>query len=141
MNFNEVLELVKTVSGSELTSFEYEEGNQKIVMHAGSGENTTGANVAAVENKATMVTTTSSAIIAGNQVVSPLVGRFYAAPSEEAEPYVKVGDTVKAGQVLAIVEAMKLMNEIESDFDGVVQEILVQDGEAVEYGQPLFVLL
>ena len=60
------------------------------------------------------------------------------APSEDAEPYVRVGDTVKKGQTLAIVEAMKLMNEIESDYDGVVTEVLVQNGEPVEYGQPLF---
>lgn len=74
----------------------------------------------------------------GRIVASPLVGTFYRAPAEDAEPFVSVGDSVKKGQVLAIVEAMKLMNEIESDFDGVVTKILVQDGEPVEYGQPLF---
>ena len=74
----------------------------------------------------------------GNLVKSPLVGTFYAAPSEDAEPFIKVGDTVKKGQTLAIVEAMKLMNEIESEFDGVVTEILVENEENVEYGQPLF---
>ncbi|HJA81055.1 MAG TPA: acetyl-CoA carboxylase biotin carboxyl carrier protein [Candidatus Mediterraneibacter intestinipullorum] len=77
---------------------------------------------------------------AGKVVKSPLVGTFYAAPAEDAEPFVKVGDSVKEGQVLAIVEAMKLMNEIESDFTGTVAEILVENGEAVEYGQPLFVI-
>ena len=80
------------------------------------------------------------ALPAGNVVKSPLVGTFYAAPSEDAEPFVKVGDSVKEGQVLAIVEAMKLMNEIESDFAGTVAEILVENGEGVEYGQPLFVI-
>ena len=74
----------------------------------------------------------------GNVVKSPLVGTFYAAPSEDAQPFVKVGDTVKKGQTLAIVEAMKLMNEIESEFDGVVTEILVENEDNVEYGQPLF---
>ena len=78
--------------------------------------------------------------LAGKVVKSPLVGTFYAAPAEDAEPFVKVGDSVKEGQVLAIVEAMKLMNEIESDFTGTVKEILVENGEAVEYGQPLFVI-
>ena len=76
----------------------------------------------------------------GNVVKSPLVGTFYAAPAEDADPFVKVGDSVKEGQVLAIVEAMKLMNEIESDFTGTVTEILVENGQAVEYGQPLFVI-
>ena len=63
---------------------------------------------------------------------------FYAAPSEDAQPFVKVVDTVKKGQTLAIVEAMKLMNEIESEFDGEIAEILVENGQPVEYGQPLF---
>ena len=69
---------------------------------------------------------------------SPLVGTFYAAPSEDADPFVKIGDKVKKGQVLAIVEAMKLMKDIESDFDGEIAEIYVENGQPVEYGQPLF---
>ena len=71
-------------------------------------------------------------------VVSPLVGTFYSSASPEAESFVKVGDTVKKGQVLGIVEAMKLMNEIESEYDGVVEEVMVGNEEVVEYGQPLF---
>ena len=74
----------------------------------------------------------------GYLVKSPLVGTFYAAPAEDAEPYVAVGDQVKKGQIVAIVEAMKLMNDIDCDFDGTVAEILVENGEMVEYGQPLF---
>ena len=74
----------------------------------------------------------------GMLIKSPLVGTFYAAPAEDADPFVSVGDQVKKGQTLAIVEAMKLMNEIESDFDGKVAEIYVENGQAVEYGQPLF---
>ena len=77
----------------------------------------------------------------GNLVKSPLVGVFYAAPAEDAPPFVKVGDHVTAGQTLAIVEAMKLMNEIESDFSGTIAEVLVENGQAVEYGQPLFRLV
>ena len=73
----------------------------------------------------------------GTDVVSPIVGVFYAAPSPESEPFVKVGDRVEAGQVIGIVEAMKLMNEIESDVSGIVVEICVQNGDGVEYGQPL----
>lgn len=74
----------------------------------------------------------------GRIVESPLVGTFYAAPSEDAAPFVAVGDTVKKGQTLAIIEAMKLMNEIESEYDGTVAEILAENGKPVEYGQPLF---
>ncbi|MEI3413066.1 MAG: biotin/lipoyl-containing protein [Blautia sp.] len=68
----------------------------------------------------------------------PSCWNFYAAPSEDAPAFVKTGDKVKKGQVLAIVEAMKLMNDIESDFDGEIAEIYVENGQPVEYGQPLF---
>lgn len=71
-------------------------------------------------------------------VSSPLVGTFYRAPSPEAEPFVDVGSRVRKGQTLCIVEAMKLMNQIESEVDGTIVEILVENGAAVEYGQPLF---
>jgi acetyl-CoA carboxylase biotin carboxyl carrier protein len=71
-------------------------------------------------------------------ITSPLVGTFYSAPSPEADPFVQVGDTVKKGQVLGIIEAMKLMNEIESEYDGVVEAVLVENENVVEYGQPLF---
>ena len=74
----------------------------------------------------------------GEVVTSPLVGTYYEAPAEDAEAFVKVGDCVKKGQTLAIIEAMKLMNEIESEYDGVIKEIMVKNGQPVEYGQPLF---
>ena len=73
-------------------------------------------------------------------VTSPLVGTFYNASSPDAAPFVQAGDTVKKGQVLGIIEAMKLMNEIESEYDGVVKEILIENGQMAEYGQPLFVI-
>ncbi|AXE93597.1 acetyl-CoA carboxylase biotin carboxyl carrier protein [Paraburkholderia sp. DD10] len=76
----------------------------------------------------------------GHVVTSPMVGTFYRAPSPGADPFVQVGDTVKEGQTICIIEAMKLLNEIESDASGVVKEILVENGQAVEYGQPLFVV-
>jgi acetyl-CoA carboxylase biotin carboxyl carrier protein len=71
-------------------------------------------------------------------VTSPIVGTFYTAPSPEAEPFVRVGDRVRKGQVLCIVEAMKLMNEIESDVDGQIAEIHPKNGQPVEFGEPLF---
>ena len=76
----------------------------------------------------------------GHIVTSPMVDSFYRAPSPGADPFIQVGDTVKEGQTLCIIEAMKLLNEIESDKAGVVKEILVENGQAVEYGQPLFVI-
>lgn len=73
-----------------------------------------------------------------NIVKSPMVGTFYLKPSPDSEPYVQVGQKVKKGDTLCIIEAMKLMNEIESEFDGEIAEILLKDGEMVEYGKPLF---
>ena len=73
-------------------------------------------------------------------IKSPMVGTFYSKPSPEAEAYVEVGKRVQKGDVLCIIEAMKLMNEIESEFDGEIKEVLVKDGEMVEYGKPLFII-
>ena len=166
MDYQQILELVKEVSKAGLTNFEYTEGNiriamscpqpeEKIVVPASNialqeaigvgvnGVNSVSSNGVNVAGTTTTAATQSQEAEAveekgGNLVKSPLVGTFYAAPSEDAEPFVKVGDTVKKGQTLAIVEAMKLMNEIESEFDGVVTEILVENEDNVEYGQPLF---
>ena len=77
---------------------------------------------------------------AGKAIKAPLVGTFYAAPSPDQPPFVRVGDTVKKGDVVLIIESMKLMNEVTSDVEGVVQEILVKNGDAVEYDQPLMIL-
>ena len=73
----------------------------------------------------------------GTPITSPMVGAFYAAPAPGAKPFVKVGDVISAGQVVCIVEAMKLMNEIESDVSGKITQICVEDGQSVEYGQVL----
>ncbi|HYW34717.1 MAG TPA: acetyl-CoA carboxylase biotin carboxyl carrier protein [Balneolaceae bacterium] len=77
---------------------------------------------------------------AGNLVKSPIVGTFYRSPSPEDEPFVQLGDQIEKGETICIVEAMKIMNEIESEFSGEVKKILVEDGEAVEFEQPLFVV-
>lgn len=158
MKVEQVLELVKAVSDSELTEFKYEEDGVKLSLKKTSDKNVqvpapaapmaapviapavmpAGAEAQAAEAAAPAEGENDKS--AGNVVKSPLVGTFYAAPAEDAEPYVKVGDSVKEGQVLAIVEAMKLMNEIESDFTGTVKEILVENGQGVEFGQPLFVI-
>ena len=77
---------------------------------------------------------------AGQIVKSPMVGTFYRSPSPEAKPFVEVGQTVKSGETLCIIEAMKLLNEIEAEVGGTIREILVENGQAVEYGQALFVI-
>mgnify|MGYP005751826803 FL=1 len=165
MKVEQILQLIQAVSDSELTEFKYEEDGVKLSLKKAGDKivqvQTPAVVPAAVQAAPAVIPAAVSAaapapaaevqaagsaadvnetIPAGNIVKSPLVGTFYAAPAEDAEPFVKVGDSVKEGQVLAIVEAMKLMNEIESDFTGTVAEILVENGEAVEYGQPLFVI-
>lgn len=76
----------------------------------------------------------------GNMVKSPIVGTFYSSPSPDKPPFVKIGDTVKKGDVIMIIESMKLMNEVQSDFDGKVLDILVENGQAVEYDQPIMII-
>lgn len=76
----------------------------------------------------------------GNIVKSPIVGTYYRSPSPDKPPFVKVGDKVKKGDVIMIIESMKLMNEVQSEFDGVVERILVTDGQAVEFDQPIMII-
>lgn len=159
MDIEQMIRLVNTVSASNLTEFSYEESGMTVRLEKKQGKTVIYQNMAPME-AATGISPVSAkesvpkAGMAeestqpqaekdgaeGKVITSPLVGVFYAAPAEDAEAFVQVGDTVKKGQVLAIVEAMKLMNEIESDYDGTIAEILVENGQAVEYGQPLFKL-
>ena len=85
-------------------------------------------------------TPAAATAISGDTIDSPMVGTYYAAPSPDSAPFVKVGDTVKKGQAIAVLEAMKIMNELEAEFDCKILDILVADGQAVEYDMPLFVV-
>ena len=145
MDYDKIKELIEAVSKSNLTRFEVEEGGLKISMRTDKDSKNivvAASQTAAATVAEPMVQTAAVPQVeetAGSMVVkSPLVGTFYCAPNVDAKPYVQVGDVVKKGQVLGIVEAMKLMNEIESEYDGVVEAILVNNEEVVEYGQPLF---
>ena len=82
----------------------------------------------------------ATAAPAGHVVKSPMVGTFYRSPAPGSKPFVEVGQTIKTGDTVCIIEAMKLLNEIEADGDGVIKEILVENGQPVEYGQPLFII-
>ena len=139
MEFDKIVKLIHAVGKSGLSEFSFEEGALKISMRGGEKQGKTVEFLPkAVEIKEEIKEKPTA--ITGKIVKSPLVGTFYAAPSPEAETFVKKGDTVKKGQVLGIVEAMKLMNEIESEYDGVVEDILIGNEDTVEYGQPLFVI-
>ena len=134
MEFENLLRLVDCVSNSGLDSFYYEQNGTKIKLKKSRGAVRKGAPVTVEAEPEVSLESSSSkgANLKGAAIKSPLVGVFYAAPSEGAEPFVVPGDRVKKGQTLGIVEAMKLMNEIESDCDGVVTEICVRNGDMVE---------
>ena len=143
MEIEKLIKLIQTVSESELTGFRYEEKGMKLHLTKKQEK-----IAAVVKEEAAYIKHEPAAgeeenrktvkEPSGSLVESPLVGTFYAAPSEEAAPFVSVGDTVKKGQVLGIIEAMKLMNEIESEYDGVIEAVLISNEQVVEYGQPLF---
>lgn len=136
MEMENLLKLIDKVSGSKINEFSYEEGSLKLYLKKEAQE----VIVKEVENHTVATPAKEKAVTEGNVMKSPLVGTFYNSPSPDAEAFVKVGDTVKKGQVLGIIEAMKLMNEIECEFDGTLEEILVDNETMVEYGQPLFVI-
>lgn len=146
MDTENLIRLIQAVSDSVLTGFRYEEDGVRVHLTK-KKEQVTGNAVEFLmpkesskrsEKEIEQMKTDLAKDGQGQSVVSPLVGVFYAAPSEEAAPFVQVGDRVKKGQTLGIVEAMKLMNNIESEYDGTVTEILVKNGQNVEYNQPLF---
>lgn len=145
MEIKDIIALMEAVSDNGLTCFELEKDNTKLVMKrekklSASGYPEMPAKAAKeVSQKAELGSAPiPEGVASDNVVTSPLVGTFYSSPSPDAEDFVKAGDRVKKGQVIGIVEAMKLMNEIESEFDGVVEAVLVKNEETVEYGQPLF---
>lgn len=139
MEFDKIVQLIHAVGEAGLSEFSFEEGALKISMRGGEKQEKMVSFIPETVEIREEIKEKPVAIT-GKTVKSPLVGTFYAAPSPEAEPFVKKGDIVKKGQVLGIVEAMKLMNEIESEYDGVVEEILIENEDMVEYGQPLFII-
>lgn len=157
MNIKEIKELVKMLDGTDITELTFESEGSKVSIKKGtitsninhqtplmqypSPTMTPPAIASAQPNPATAKEEQIEEL-GPNQVVitAPMVGTFYRAPSPESEPYVEVGQNVENGQVVCIIEAMKLMNEIESEWRGKIVKILVENAQPVEYGQPLFVL-
>ena len=138
MEYEKIKQLIEEMGNSKLTEvdIEFPDGT-KISMKKDKIQETV---VQAVQDTPIMIPNTTIEVQKeekGNIIKSPMVGIFYLKPSPVAEPYIELGKDVKKGDVLCIIEAMKLMNEIEAEYTGKVTEILVKDGEAVEYGTPL----
>lgn len=139
MEYENIKQLIEEMGNSKLTAvdIEFPDGT-KISMKKDKMQEKIIQNIPIVENN------TIENLIKGNTnekkgniIKSPMVGIFYLKPSPTAEPYIEIGKEVKKGDVLCIIEAMKLMNELESEYTGKVTEVFVKDGEAVEYGTPL----
>lgn len=127
---------------SNITKLEIEEEGCRISMEKATEKLIEKPTEEPTENPQTSETNISpSEEVKGQQVLSPMVGTFYAQPAPDKDAFVKVGDKVKKGQILCIIEAMKLMNEIESEYDGEIVDVFVEDEEMVEYGQPLFLII
>ena len=139
MEYDKILQLINDFGNSKLNNIKlnFPDGT-KIDMSKNEEQVKVIENTSNREDYETPKVEEKKEKTAGKIITSPMVGTFYMKPSPNADPYVKVGQKVKKGDVLCIIEAMKLMNEIEAEFDGTIKEILVKDGESVEYGKPLF---
>jgi acetyl-CoA carboxylase biotin carboxyl carrier protein len=151
MDLRKLKKLIDLVQESGIAELEVTEGEERVrIVRTGRGAPETVATVPAHAAPAaaaapppappTAAEAAAAAAAEGHAVKSPMVGTFYRASAPDAKPFVEVGDTVKAGQTVCIIEAMKLMNEIESDKDGAIKAILAENGQPVEYGEPLFII-
>jgi acetyl-CoA carboxylase biotin carboxyl carrier protein len=154
MDFNGIGELIQKINSTDIAYFEYKTEDGHIKIDKSLMRNISSAADTTVKEEASaspivepQVKNTVESSINKEEakedsdlkvISSPMVGTFYSTPSPDSKAFVQVGDTINSGDVLCIIEAMKLMNEIESDISGEIVKILVKDGDMVEYGQPLF---
>ena len=145
MDIRKIKTLIEMLEASNLNVIEVSQGEESVRISKSSGE------IKVLQDSNIGINNESQSInkidnnqieneIKGNQVTSPIVGTFYRKPSPDKEPFVKVGDIVNKGDVLCIIEAMKMMNEIKSEFDGKISSIEVDDGQPVEFGQTIIVI-
>ena len=140
MDLRKLKTLIDLVAESSISELEITEAEGRVRIVKAPPPSAQPAPVAQVVQIPASQPAAAAAPSRGKTVKSPMVGTLYRAPNPEADPFVTVGSTVKVGDTLCIIEAMKLMNEIESEFAGTVVEILVENGQPIEYGQPLFVI-
>jgi acetyl-CoA carboxylase biotin carboxyl carrier protein len=149
MDLRKLKKLIDLVQESGIAELEITEGEEKVKIVKGGAVGTAPAALAVSPQPEHRAATAASPAAAateaepapeGHVVKAPMVGTFYRTPSPDAKSFVEVGQAVKEGETICIIEAMKLMNEIEADASGTVKAILVENGQPVEYGQPLFIL-
>jgi acetyl-CoA carboxylase biotin carboxyl carrier protein len=151
MDLRKLKKLIDLVQESGIAELEITEGEEKVKIVKGGGVSVSQAPLApaqpppapapaAVGASAAAPAAKPEAGQEGHVLKAPMVGTFYRSPSPDAKAFIEVGQPIKEGQTICIIEAMKLMNEIESDASGVVKAILVENGQPVEYGQPLFII-
>jgi acetyl-CoA carboxylase biotin carboxyl carrier protein len=150
MDIRKVKKLIELLEESDIAEIEIHEGEESVRISRASQVAVPAPVAAPVAAPAPVAAAAAApadtsaesapAEISGHQVVSPMVGSFYRAPSPDAKPFVEEGDQVSVGDTLCIVEAMKILNQIESDKAGTVKKILVENGEPVEFNQPMFII-
>jgi len=153
MDLRKLKKLIDLVEASGISELELTEGEEKVKISRNSGapyqpqlaqgqpQLAQGQpQLAQGQPQSSKIEPEIPAVIDGDTINSPMVGSFYRAASPDSSPFIEVGSTVKKGDVLCIIEAMKLLNEIESEHDGIIKKILVENGQPVEFGEPLFII-
>ncbi|MDA9595470.1 acetyl-CoA carboxylase biotin carboxyl carrier protein [Gammaproteobacteria bacterium] len=151
MDIRKVKKLIEMLENSSLNEIVIKEGEESVKLVKSAGNIQTPQMIAAspqvlapaIEEKEPEEKTKEEPedkIISGKSINSPMVGTFYSSPNPGADSFVKVGDKVSEGDVLCIIEAMKMMNEVKSDYSGIIKEILISDADPVEYGEALFII-
>jgi len=141
MKMDAIKAVLDLLEDTDVSEFEYEDENLRLGIKRGpTAAPMMAAPAVASQSAAQAPAAAAAAIESGNVIASPFVGTFYRAASPESPPFTEVGQRIEVGQTLCIVEAMKLMNEIEAEISGTVKKILVENAQAVEYDQPLFVI-
>ena len=144
MDIRKIKTLIEMLEESNLNEIEVSQGDESVRISKGKDpldyieNNQINTSISSQEKVSKNENETRKFV--GNQVKAPIVGTFYRKPSPDSDPFVKIGDIVKKGQVLCIIEAMKMMNEIKSEFDGEVSSIEIEDGQPVEFGQTIIVI-
>ena len=141
MDIRKVKKLIEMLEASNLEEIEIQEGEESVRLVKNKTHGTIRNDVEITKEIGVgKVNKQETLAESGNKITSPMVGTFYSAPSPGAKPFISVGDEIQEGDIVCIVEAMKMMNEIKSDFSGKVSSILVENAEPVEFGQGLFLI-